>query len=74
MSKREINRWTLELWCLNSSISLEKSKGVFSVRRTVLFIEQKRRNRRMRWFIAINSQDEASFDRNSAIKSRPFDR
>ena len=74
MSKREINQWTLELWCLNSSISLEKSKGVFSVRRTVLFIEQKRRNRRMGWFIAINSQDEASFDQNSAIKSRPFDR
>ena len=39
-----------------------KSKGVFFIAKNIEFIEEKRRNRRMRRFIVINGQDCASFD------------
>ena len=37
------------------------------------FIEEKRRNCRINGLIVVNGPDEASFDRNGAIKLRPFD-
>ena len=39
-----------------------KSKGPFRFTKNIGFIAEKRHNRRMRWFIAINGQDCASFD------------
>ena len=51
-----------------------KSKSVLPLRRTVLFIEEKRRNRRIWTSIVINGPDDASFDQNGAIKSHLSDR
>ena len=44
-----------------------KSKGVFSVAKNISFIEEKRRNCWMRWFIAINGQDCTSFDESTRL-------
>ena len=73
MSRREINRWTPELWCLNSSINLKKSKGQFRFTKNIGFIGEKRHNHRMRWFIAINGQDCTSFDESTWLScERPI--
>ena len=62
MSRRQRNQITLELWCLDGSISLENPKDVFSIAKNIEFIEEKRRNRRMQPFIAINGPDHALID------------
>ena len=45
----------------------KKSKGVFSVAKNIGFIGEKRRNRWMRWFTAMNGQDCASFDESMRL-------
>ena len=51
----------------------QKSKGNFRFTKNISFIGEKRRNRRMKWFIAINSQDCASFDESTRLsRERPI--
>ena len=52
---------------------LENSRASLPFAKISVFIEQIGRNRPMKGRIAINGRDEASFDRNGAIKSHPFD-
>ena len=66
VSRREINRYELELWSKQFDFT-QKSKGKVSVAKNNEFIEENMRNHRMRRFIAINGQDCASFDESSQL-------
>ena len=65
-SRRDLNRWTLELWCLNSSIH-SKIQGYFRSRRTVLFKEKKRHNRPIKGRLTIDGNDGASFSESMLL-------
>ena len=52
---------------------LESSRASLSVAKNKLFKDEIGRNCLMERSIAINGRDEASFDRNSVIKSHPSD-
>ena len=52
---------------------LENSRASLPFTKNMLFKDEIGRNRLMNGRITINGHDEASFDRNGAIKSHPFD-
>ena len=52
---------------------LKNSRVKLSVAKNSVFKGEIGRNRSMKRHIAINGRDEASFDRNNAIKLHPFD-
>ena len=67
MSRRQRKQKTLELWCLDSSIFTQKSKGEFSSGGTIQFIEDFGCNRWMQRSIVINDQDCASIDESTRL-------
>ena len=71
MSRRERNRMTLELWCLDNSINLKNPRVSFRLRRTVDFIEKLGVTVRS----TVRSRSTTEMTRRLIkIKSCPFDR